>query len=62
MCSLVMSCLSRDYMKTEIDQFKYQQCFNRFTCVKSSHSAWFLTSILVSLAVVVTSKHHEMYW
>ena len=28
MCSLVMSPFSRDYMKTEIDQLKYQQCFN----------------------------------
>ena len=28
MCSLVMSTFSRDYMKTEIDQIKYQQCFN----------------------------------
>ena len=27
MCSLVMSPFSRDYMKTEIDQLKYQQCF-----------------------------------
>ena len=50
MCSLVMSPFSRDYMKTEIDQIKYQQCFNRFTRVQNSHSAWFLdgrTSILV---------------
>ena len=28
MCSLVMSPFSRDYMKTEIDKLKYQQCFN----------------------------------
>ena len=28
MCSLVMSLFSRDYIKTEIDQLKYQQCFN----------------------------------
>ena len=42
MCSLVMSPFSRDYMKTEIDQIKYQQCFNWFTRVQNSHSAWFL--------------------
>ena len=58
MCSLVMSLFSCDYMKTEIDQLKYQQCFNWFTCVQNSHryqpcfnwfkcvqnshSAWFL--------------------
>ena len=49
MCSLVMSPFSRDYMKTEIDQLKYQQCFEWFTCVQNLHSAWFLdgrTSIL----------------
>ena len=28
MCSLVMSLFSRDYIKTEIDQLKYQKCFN----------------------------------
>ena len=28
MYSLVMSPFSRDYMKTEIDQLKNQQCFN----------------------------------
>ena len=28
MCSLVMSPFSRDYMKTEIDQLKYQQCLH----------------------------------
>ena len=27
-CSLVMSPFSRDYMKMEIYQLKYQQCFN----------------------------------
>ena len=50
MCFLVMSHFSRDYMKTEIDQLKYQQCFNLLTCVRNSHSAWFLDgrlSILV---------------
>ena len=26
MCSLVMSLFSRDYIKTDIDQLKYQQC------------------------------------
>ena len=48
---LVMSPFSRNYMKTEIHQLKYQQCFrNIFTCVQNLHSAWFLdgrTSILV---------------
>ena len=50
MCSLVMSLFSRDYIKKEIDQLKYQQCFNLLTSVQYSHSAWFLdgrTSILV---------------
>ena len=50
MCSLVMSPFSHDYMKTKIDQLKYQQCFDWFTCEQNSHSAWFLdgkTSILV---------------
>ena len=28
MRSLVMNLFSRDYIKTEIDQLKYQQCFN----------------------------------
>ena len=28
MCSLEMSPFSHDYMKTETDQLKYQQCFN----------------------------------
>ena len=28
MCFLVMSPFSRDYLKMEIDQLKYQQCFN----------------------------------
>ena len=28
MCSLVMSPFSRDYMKMEIEQLKYQQCLN----------------------------------
>ena len=41
-CSLVMSLFSRDYIKTEIDELKYQQCFNLFTTVQYSHSAWFL--------------------
>ena len=51
-CSLVMSPFSRDYMKTEIDQLKYQQCFNWFTCVQNLHSAWFLdgrTSFLIKI-------------
>ena len=46
MCSLVMSLFSRDYIKTEIDQLKYRQCFN----LQEYHSAWFLdgrTSIFV---------------
>ena len=42
MCSLVMSLFSRDYIKTEIDQLKYQQCFNLLTSVQYSHSDWFL--------------------
>ena len=57
MCSLVMSPFSRDYMKTEIDQIKYQQCFNCFTRAQNSHSAWFLdgrTSILVMFICTVT--------
>ena len=28
MCSLVMSPLFSDYMRMEIDQLKYQQCFD----------------------------------
>ena len=58
MCSLVMSPFSRDYMKTEIDQIKYQQCFNLFTRVQNSHNAWFLdgrTSILVFIQIEDTS-------
>ena len=50
MCSLVMSTFSGDFIKMEIEQLKYQQCFNLFTCVQYSHSTWFLdgrTSILV---------------
>ena len=50
MCSLVTSLFSRDYIKTEIDQLKYQQYFNLLARVQYSHSAWFLdgrTSILV---------------
>ena len=53
MCSLVMSLFSRDYIKTEIDQLKYQQCFNFLKCVQYSHSTWFLddrTPILVQLS------------
>ena len=52
MCSLMMSLFSRDYIKTEIDQLKYQQFFNLITCVQYSQSAWFLdgrTSILVAI-------------
>ena len=55
MCSLVTRSFSRDLKKTEIDLFKYKQCFNlinNYLNVYSiySHSAWFLdgrTSILV---------------
>ena len=50
MCSLVKSLFSRDYIKTEIDELKYQQCFNLLISVQYSHSAWILdgrTSILV---------------
>ena len=50
MCSLVMSLFSRDYIKMEIDQLKYQQCFNLLARVQQLYSAWFLdgrTSILV---------------
>ena len=50
MCSLVISLLSHDYIKTEIGYLKYQQCFNLLTSFQYSHSAWFLddrTSIIV---------------
>ena len=30
MCSLVMSPFSRDFIKTEVDQLKYQQCLTYF--------------------------------
>ena len=59
MCSLVMSLFSCDYIKTEIDQLKYQQCFNLLTCVRYSHSAWFLdgwTSILVLSTLRLNNK------
>ena len=41
MCTLVMSPLSRDYIKMEIYQLKYQQCFNLRTYVHvwSIHTA-----------------------
>ena len=39
MCSLVMRLLSRDYIKAEIDQLKYQQSFNVITYIQYSHSA-----------------------
>ena len=42
MCSLVMSLFSRDYIKMEMDQLKYQQCFNLLARVQQLHSAWFL--------------------
>ena len=38
-----------DFIKTEIDLLKYQQCFNALKCVQYLYSAWFLdgrTSIL----------------
>ena len=47
---LVMSFFSCDYIKTEIDYLRYQQCFNLLTRVQYSHSTWFLdgrTSMLV---------------
>ena len=65
MCSLVMSPFSRDYMKTEIDQIKYQQCFNPFTHAQHSHSTWFLdgrTSILVSIAVISQIESIDSGW
>jgi len=45
-----MSLFSCDYIKTQIDSLKYQQCFNLLAKVQYSHSAWFLdgkTSLLV---------------
>ena len=64
MCSLVMSLFSRDYMKMEIDlvQLKYEQCFNRFTCVQNSHSAWFLdgrTSILILVQYISDEAYYQ---
>ena len=53
MSSLVMSLFSCDYIKTEIDYIKYQQCFNLLARVQYLHSAWFLdgrTSILVPIS------------
>ena len=50
MFSLVMTLFSHDYIKTEIDQLKYQLSFSLITCIQYSHSAWILdgrTSILV---------------
>ena len=55
MCSLVMSPFSCDYMKTEIDQLNYQQCFDYFTCVQNSHSAWFLDGRTSSLIIIIYS-------
>ena len=56
MRSLVTSLFLRDYVKTEIDLLKYQQCFNLLTCVQYSHSAWFLdgnTSIFVVILTIL---------
>ena len=52
-------------MKTEIDQIKYQQCFNPFTRVQNSHRIWFLDgriSILVSIAVISQIKSIDSGW
>ena len=52
MCSLVMRLFSRGYSKTEIDQLKYQQCFNLLTSVQYLHSACFLDRCDYLIALV----------
>ena len=61
MCSLVMSLFSRDYMKTEIDQIKYQQCFNWLTRVQNSQSAWFLDGRTSILVAITPSNFYDLF-
>ena len=55
MYSLVMSLFSRDYIKTEIDQLKYQQYFNLQEYSNHTVPGFYVdgrTSILVSVTVI----------
>ena len=66
MYSLVMSLFSRDFIKTEINKLKYQQCFSlTYICTVFTQRLVF-TSILVSIAVLaeqyfVAQKANEVF-
>jgi len=54
----LVNLFSHDYIKMDIDQLKYQQCFNLLTSV---HSAWFLdgkTSVLVYFNFTLYTHNH----
>ena len=68
MCSLVMTLFSRDFIKTYIDQFKYQQCLIVLLLMGTVFTrAWFLdrgTSILVTsilITDILATKLENIY-